>query len=71
MNTTSRTEWAAELTWPDGHTELRADGDSRRSAEVSVDHHNDPDTDLPKVTARLVTRTVTTSAWVPVDGQGL
>lgn len=73
------TEWGAELTWPDGHVEVRTRSSisgqqyQRRDAELSVannNRHRDGDhaegDTLPKVTARLVARAITTTPWAPV-----
>lgn len=62
--TTVRTEWGVEKTWPDGHVEY-----SREDSRDSAEHHVWIGTKYPKTPARLrtVTRTVTTTPWTPVS----
>jgi hypothetical protein len=61
---TVRTEWGVQETWPDGHVEYRRQ-DNRGLAEGSVRMANGRD-DWPQ-NAQVVTRTVTTTPWAPVD----
>ena len=63
----TRIEWGAELTWPDGHSEvLGYHTDERRLAETRVNSQEYRE-DLPKVTARLVQRTVVVGDWGAVE----
>lgn len=54
------TEWAVELTWPDGHVEVKR-RDGRAEAEYSARMRNDLFEN--GVTAKVVTRTVTVTEW--------
>lgn len=76
--TDTRTEWAGQLTWPDGHVEYRTHDrltqapHTRRTAELCVEHNNaDRAEGRTDATAVLVDRTVTTTAWAPVVRAGL
>lgn len=61
----TRIEWGAELSWPDGHSEVRTATD-RRDAEFTAWNETRSGSKLPDVTARPVQRTVVIGKWEPV-----